>query len=42
MRGNEWKLVWKKTLTTACKTSQAYKEPNMKRTNWIINEKRNY
>lgn len=42
MGGKEWKLVWKKTLTIVRKTSQAYKEPNMKRTNWIINEKRNY
>lgn len=41
MGGKEWKLVWK-TLTIVRKTSQACKEPNMKRTNWIINEKGNY
>lgn len=38
MGGNEWKLVCKKTLT-APKTNQADKEPTMKRTKWIINEK---
>lgn len=35
---NEWKLVCKKTLT-APKTNQADKEPTIKRTKWIINEK---
>lgn len=32
IQGNEWNLVWKKTLATAPKTNQGDKEPNMKRT----------